>query len=303
MIALVTGGCGFIGSQIVKELQEIATEIRILDNMSSGKRENLTGLKYTLIKGCITDKKCVSKVMDSVTHVFHCAALISVADSSSYPQDYEYINTIGTITLLDAAVKAKVSSFVLSSSCSVYGNDTIVLRNEKSSLNPVSPYALTKVHCENYCKYYYEQFGLNTACLRYFNVYGSKQDPDKNYAAAVPIFIKKIINKEPIIIYGDGNQTRDFIHVIDIARANIHAAVNNLNGVYNVGSGESINIINLAKTIMKILKTSTPILYENTRMGDIRYIDCDNKKLMDTRFKLNYSLINGLIEMVTELRK
>lgn len=304
MIALVTGGCGFIGSQIVKELQSVATEIRILDDMSTGKLENLDDAKYVLTIGCITDRTVLDRVMESVTHVFHCAALISVADSARCPQEYERVNTIGTINLLDAAVDAGVKSFILSSSCSVYGEDVVVLRNESSSLNPVCPYALTKVHGENYCKYYREQYGLNTVCLRYFNVYGVNQDPDKNYAAAVPLFIKKGLAGESITIYGDGKQTRDFVHVVDIARANIHAAINNLNGIYNVGSGHSISILNLASSILGIIHESPStdsILFEEARSGDIRFIDCDNKKLLDSGFTFNFSLVDGLTNVITEI--
>jgi UDP-glucose 4-epimerase len=307
MIALVTGGCGFIGSQIVRELQDIASEIRIIDDMSLGKYENVSGLKYVLHVGCITNNDLVSHVMKDVSHVFHCAALISVADSVNFIQDYEYINTIGTVNILLAAQNANVSTFVFSSSCSVYGEDPVVLRNENSSLNPVSPYAMTKVHSENYCKYINDNVNsnMNIAVLRYFNVYGAKQDPAKNYAAAVPIFIKKGIAHKPITIYGDGQQSRDFVHVFDIARANVHAAVNNLDGIYNIGSGVSTSIIDLAKSILTLTGNASDFInFEEARAGDMRFIECDNTKIIESGFKFNYpTLSSGLLQMIHELTK
>lgn len=303
MIALVTGGCGFIGSQIVKELQTIATEIRILDDMSLGKLENINGLKYKLTIGCITDKEIVKEIMNNVTHVFHCAALISVADSTYHPKEYEQINTIGTINLLEESVKNNIQSFVFSSSCSVYGDDDIILRNEKSNLNPVSPYAWTKIHGENYCKFFHEHHGLNTVCLRYFNVYGSKQDPNKNYAAAVPLFIKKGLNNDSIHIYGDGQQSRDFVHVEDIARANIHVALKKLIGIYNIGSGDSVSIIDLSNKILLLTNNNKNIIFDKARPGDMRYIECDNKKILSTGFKFKYSLDEGLKTVIQKLTK
>ena len=306
MIALVTGGCGFIGSQIVSELQDIADEIRIIDDMSLGKMENVENMNCDLHIGSILDKALLQKVMKGVTHVFHCAALISVADSADNIQEYENVNTIGTINVLEAAANAKVESFVFSSSCSVYGEDDIILRNESSSTNPVSPYAWTKVHGEHYCKYFHEIYNLNTVVLRYFNVYGPKQDPNKNYAAAVPIFLKLGMAKKPITIYGDGHQSRDFVHVSDIARANIHAAVNGLSGTYNVGSGDSTSIINLASNILvlteNILNPSN-IKHELPRSGDLRFIECDNTRLLQSGFKFKYNLKSGLKQMLTELNK
>lgn len=307
MIALVTGGCGFIGSQIVRELQDTATEIRIIDDMSLGKHSNVKGLKYVLHVGCITDSKLVRDVMTDVTHVFHCAALISVADSANFIEDYEYINTIGTITVLSAARNAGVKSVVFSSSCSVYGEDTIVLRNENSSLNPVSPYAMTKVHCENYCRYFADNTtsDMSIAVLRYFNVYGAKQDPSKNYAAAVPIFIKRGLEHQPITIYGDGHQSRDFVHVFDIARANVHAAINNLDGIYNIGSGDSTSIIDLAGTILSLTGNAVSndlINFEEARSGDMRFIECDNTKILESGFIFDYPTLSlGLAQMIAEL--
>lgn len=284
-IVLVTGGKGFIGTNLVRELLTIdyITEIRVLDSELYGKTTiDDTRVKYYL--GDIRDKQILDTITQNVHTIFHLAAVISVPESHDNPQAYEDVNVIGTINVLDAAVKHNVKHFIFSSSCAVYGDKNGILRESSLVFNANSPYAISKLHAEEYCKFYKKTYGLNTIILRYFNVYGKDQDPNRPYASAVSSFLKNISNQEHFTIYGKGTQSRDFIHVTDIARINIHAMNNNLEGIYNVGTGTSININKLAKKMAPIQE----IKYCSARAGDVQRIRCDNSKLLLTGFKFTY---------------
>ena len=205
MRILVTGGAGFIGSHIVEHFQGKA-EVRVLDNLRSGYLKNIAPFKVEFINGSVLDKDILSKAMEGVDYVFHLAAMISVPESMGKPVECVEINTIGTLNVLEAAAQAGVKKMTLSTSAAIYGDNPVVPKREDMFPEPKSPYAETKLSGEYYCGIYTKEGRLNTACLRYFNVFGPRQDPKSQYAAAIPIFISKALRNEPITIFGDGER-------------------------------------------------------------------------------------------------
>ena len=303
MIILVSGGCGFIGSELVRQAQSLNATIRILDDMSYGKCLPLLkkwGCKYELIEGSITDRSTVQQAMQNVDYVFHMAALISVADSCDNAAEYERVNTQGTVILLEEAEKAGVKGFVFSSSSAVYGNGLPARKSENSELYPVSPYAFSKLHGERYCKWFSERSNMKIAILRYFNVFGGHQDPTRPYAACIPNFFSRALKKQNIIIYGDGLQTRDFVHVSDVALFNLYAAFEGLDGIFNVGYGSEIKIKDLAEKVIE-LTSPVNIEYEQARKGDVRKILSSNFKVNQTTFCYQYTLETGLAKTLEYL--
>jgi UDP-glucose 4-epimerase len=220
MRVLVTGGAGFIGSHIVEYFQGKA-EVRVLDNLRSGFKHNLTDFRCEFIPGSILERDIVRQAMAGVDYVFHFAAMISVPESMQKPGECNEINTNGTLVVLEEAARAGVKKLVLSSSAAIYGDNPVVPKIETMLPEPKSPYAITKLDGEFYCKMFTAENRLPTACLRYFNVFGPRQDPKSQYAAAVPIFIDHALKNEPITIHGAGDQTRDFIYVKDVVAANV----------------------------------------------------------------------------------
>ena len=221
---IITGGAGFIGSHLVEHFQGKA-EVRVLDNLRCGFKQNLAGFKHEFIEASILDREAVRQAVQGVDYVFHLAALISVPESMAKPVECNEINTVGTLVVLEEAAKAGVKKLTLSTSAAIYGDNPVVPKIETMLAEPKSPYAITKLAGEFYCKMFADEGRLPTACLRYFNVFGPRQDPKSQYAAAVPIFIDRAIKNLPIEIYGDGEQTRDFIFVKDIAAANAFFAM------------------------------------------------------------------------------
>ena len=249
MKVLVTGGAGFIGSHIIEELNGKA-HIVVLDNLRSGFKHNIENFDIEFIEGSITDRNMVKKAVKGVDYIFHLAAMISVPESMDKPQECVKINTQGTLNLLQEAAQAGVKKLCLSTSAAIYGDNPVVPKIETMFPEPKSPYAITKLDGEYYCNMFTQEKWLQTACLRYFNVFGPRQDPKSQYAAAVPIFIYKALRNEPITIFGDGQQTRDFIYVKDIAAANIYMATrSDSTGVFTVAYGKSIKINKLAAKI------------------------------------------------------
>jgi UDP-glucose 4-epimerase len=212
MRVLVTGGAGFIGSHFVEHFQGKAA-VRVLDNLRSGHLHNLKGVTCDFIKGSILDRHVVREAMDGVDYAFHLAAMIRVPESMQKPIECVEINTAGTLVVLEEAAKASVKKFVFSSSAAIYGDNPAVPKVETMLPEPKSPYAIIKLDGEYYCGMFANEGRLPTVCLRYFNVFGPRQDPQSQYAAAVPIFIERALRNESITIFGDGNQTRDFIYV------------------------------------------------------------------------------------------
>jgi len=272
---LITGGAGFIGSNIAEELVNRKEKVRILDNFSTGKRENIAGIKDSveLIEGDIRDLAIVKKAMAGVDFVLHQGALPSVERSIIDPITTTRVNILGTINVLLAASEAKVKRLTYASSSSVYGDTPTLPKKEVMKANPQSPYAVTKLIGEEYCLIYYSIFGLETVCLRYFNVFGPRQDPGSQYAAVIPKFITLMLRGESPPIYGDGEQSRDFSFIDNIVKANLEACkVKDAPGqVFNIACGETITINELVRRLNRILETRIKPVYQNPRKGDVRH--------------------------------
>jgi UDP-glucose 4-epimerase len=302
MKALVTGGAGFIGSHIVEELIEKKWEVKVLDNLSAGKEDNLAKCRkvINLIKGSITDRELLGKVLKDIDIVFHEAAQTSVVHSINNPAYTWEINITGTKLLLNAAVSAGVKRVIFASSAAVYGNALPPLRESKTT-KPISPYGNSKRMGELLMQEYYEKEGVETASLRYFNVYGPRQNAASEYSGVISKFINKMLNDERPVIYGNGLQTRDFVFVKDVVRANICAAkARKTRGeVYNIGTGRENSVLDLVRTLNKILGKELEVVFEKERAGDIMESFAD---LSLAKEKLGFvaetTLRNGLEETV-----
>jgi UDP-glucose 4-epimerase len=271
MKILVTGGAGFIGSHIVEYFQGKA-EVRVLDNLRSGFKKNLSDFECEFIEGSILDREAVRRAVVGVDYVFHLAAMISVPESMQKPIECDEINTKGTLIVLEEAARVGVKKLVFSSSAAIYGDNPTVPKLESMLPEPKSPYAITKLDGEFYCKMFSDEGRLSTTCLRYFNVFGPRQDPKSQYAAAVPIFLDRAIKNEPITIFGDGEQTRDFIYVKDVAAANsFFAMTSRETGVFNVACGKRITINALAKMICQLTGSHSEIRHAPGRAGDVKH--------------------------------
>ncbi|MBL7095851.1 SDR family oxidoreductase [candidate division KSB1 bacterium] len=290
---LVTGGSGFIGSHIVEHFHE-TDEVVVLDNLRTGFRKNVKNFNCQFIEGNVTDVDLVKEVSKGVDYIFHLAALVSVPESMENPQLTVEINTTATLNLLMAARDNGVQKIVLSSSAAIYGDNPVVPKIETMFPEPKSPYAVTKLDGEYYFKMFSDEYGLATTCLRYFNVFGPRQDPKSQYAAAVPIFIDKSIKNEDITIFGDGEQTRDFIYVKDIVRANVKAATSGAKGVFNVARGGRITINELAKQVINLTGSRSKINYAPERAGDVKHSQADISKLQSIGFESKFDLDVGL---------
>jgi nucleoside-diphosphate-sugar epimerase len=270
---LVTGGAGFIGSHIVSYLVKNGHFVRVMDNFSSGKKENLAGLlqDIDLLKADIRSESACLKATRGIDFVLHQAALRSVPKSMLYPQEYNEVNITGTVNLLEASLKNKVKSFVFASSSSVYGETSIFPEKEDFLVQPVSPYALTKLAGEHYCRMFSYQYGLPTVSLRYFNVFGPRQSLDDEYAVVIPKFIHCIINDQPPPVFGTGRQSRDFTYVDNVVQANILAArrLKSRGELYNVATGASCTIRELADKLNKILGQKIKPVFLKPRPGDV----------------------------------
>ncbi|MBP5183168.1 MAG: NAD-dependent epimerase/dehydratase family protein [Lentisphaeria bacterium] len=299
---LVTGGAGFIGSHIVEENQH-KYEVRVLDNFRTGKRENLAGFKCELLEGDIRDRAKVAEAVKGVDYIFHLAALISVPESMEKIVECNEINSLGTITVLEEAAKAGVKKLVLSTSAAVYGDNPVSPKVETMAPAPKSPYAITKLEDEYYCGMFAETGRLQTACLRYFNVFGPRQNPKSAYAAAVPIFITKALANEDITIFGDGGQTRDFVYVKDIAAANLFMAESSYTGVYNMAYGGKITIQDLAEMIVELTNSKSKIVHLPERPGDIRHSLACVDKIRKTEFKPSWDFRKGLAAAIESYKK
>lgn len=298
MKILVTGGAGFIGSHIV-ELFQGRAEVRVLDNLVSGFRRNFDGLNCEFIHGSILDRDLVARAMRDVDYVFHLAAMVSVPESVQKPEQCVEINSNGTFILLEAAARAKVKKFIFSSSAAIYGNNPAVPKIETMPPEPQSPYASTKLDGEFQCQKFTREFGLPTVCLRFFNVFGPRQDPRSQYAAAVPAFIARALKNEPLIIHGDGTQTRDFIFVKDVAAANAHFALHSpATGVFNVASGHGITINELAETIRRLAGSRSEIIHAAERAGDVKHSAADTGKLRTAGFAPSTVFAEALPETI-----
>ena len=293
MRILVTGGAGFIGSHLVEYFQGKA-EIRVLDSLRTGYLKNLDGFDVEFIKGDIRDREVVRKAMEGVDYVFHFAALISVPESMEKIQECVDINVNGLLVVLEEAAAAGVKKLCFSTSAAIYGDNPEVPKRETMYPEPKSPYAITKLDGEYYCDMFTKTGRLQTACLRYFNVFGPRQDPKSAYAAAVPIFTAKAVAGEPLTIYGDGEQTRDFIYVKDIVAANVFMAMNDFTGVYNIAYGKRITINDLVKLIKDVTNSKSEIVHLPERAGDVKHSMAAVDKLNTTGFKPGFDFDAGM---------
>ncbi len=287
---LITGGLGFIGSYIADELID-GNEVLIIDNKSTGKVENLQNINHenlTLIEKDLNDAD-LDDILTDVDYVFHLAAMASVPLSIENPSECIENNMDATIKLINACKNNNVKKIIFSSSSSVYGDNTNIPLKESEYPLPKSPYAASKASGELFLKTYYEAYGLNYISLRYFNVFGPKQDKNSQYAAVIPNFITALLEGEQPIIYGDGEQTRDFIYIRDVVNANIKAAESDYNGIINVASGKKTTINELYKIISETLGSDIEPKYLPERKGDIKHslADVNNMKKIDYKVNLN----------------
>jgi len=301
--ALVTGGAGFIGSHLCTALIEAGVDVVVLDNFRTGKKAHLADLPVRLIEGDITDRAAVRAAVAGCDVVFHLAALVSVPESMERVHDCVALNVTGLLNVLEEAAAARARKLVLSSSAAIYGDDPTVPKIESMPPAPRSPYAITKLDGEYYCDLFAATRRLETTALRYFNVFGPRQDPRSAYAAAVPIFIRRALAGAPITIHGDGQQTRDFIHVRDVVGANLFAArTAGLTGVFNVGYGGSLTIRDLATRIVALTGSASPIEFGPPRAGDVRHSRASADKLRAAGWRPTGDLDQGLVETVNWFR-
>lgn len=295
---LVTGGAGFIGSHIVRALLDRGDHVRILDNFSTGKRENIAALDVELIEGDIRDPEALTVSLVDVDLVFHQAAFVSVPASMDDPLSCLDPNVNGTAMLLDAARRASVQRVVFASSAAVYGEADAFPLTEKVPPEPnLSPYAASKRIDEIYAQLFTQSFGLEVTALRYFNVYGPRQAPDSQYAAAVPIFISRMMNGQVVTIYGDGGQTRDLIYVGDVARANLMAADSPAaaGDIFNICTGKETSILDLVESLKDVFPDAPEHVFGPPRAGDIYRSVGSAQKAKDTfGFEAQAALMDGM---------
>ena len=271
---LVTGGCGFIGSHIVRGLLDAGHKVRVLDNLSTGKRENLDEVldRIELIEGDINDAIAVKEAISGVERVFHQAALASVQMSLEKPLDTNHACVTGTLNMLHHSMQAKVKRFVYAASSAAYGDQPTSSKRESDLPSPLSPYAVAKLAGEYYCQAYFHSFGMETVGLRYFNVYGPRQDPDSPYSAVIPLFVSRILSGEKPSIYGDGLQSRDFTYVSNVVHGNLLASERpNIGGrVFNIADGGQTTLLQLLKLLGGLLGKSIEPDFLPARLGDVR---------------------------------
>lgn len=305
---LVTGGAGFIGSHIVRTLLEQGQEVKVLDNFSTGKRENIADFekRIELIEGDLRDASKIAEAVRGVDVIFHEAAFVSVPQSMDEPQNCFDINVTGTSMLFDAARRAGVKRAVFATSAAVYGDSTEIPLTEETPLRPLSPYAASKRVDEIYGQLYTTSFGLEVVALRYFNVYGPRQRPDSMYAAAVPIFIRRLLDGKGVTIYGDGGQTRDLINVRDVVRANLVASEHPAapGQIFNICTGIETRIIDLVEVLQDLFPSAPAPIFAAPRAGDIyRSIGSPQKAADLIGFRAEVTLDQGLKEAAEWMKK
>jgi len=295
---VVTGGAGFIGSHLAEQLARDGNEVIILDDLSTGKMGNIERIinekNVNFVEGSILDLPLLEKVFRGIEYVFHHAASISVAESTEYPLKYNENNITGTLNVLLAAQKNEARKVIFASSSAVYGDPIELPTREDVFLNPLSPYAISKLVGEYYCKVFKELYNLSTVCLRYFNVYGPRQDYLSEYTDVITSFIKTASEDLPPTIFGDGEQSRDFVYVEDVVSANTILAENSFALTYNVGSGHSITINRIAEIIINLLRSKQTQIYKRVRTGDAKHTLADITRIKSLGFIPKWTLDQGL---------
>jgi UDP-glucose 4-epimerase len=297
---LITGGAGFIGSHITEALVRDGERVRILDNFRSGKRENLEGISgVEVIEGDIRDADVVRRAATGMDYILHLAALVSVVESVTQPEETLAVNVQGTWNVLQAAREAQVKRIVLSSSCAVYGDGRVPC-SETQAPRPLSPYAASKLADEALALAMASSYQLPVACLRYFNVFGPRQDPSSPYSGAIAIFASRFVRNQPVTIYGDGRQTRDFIYVTDVVRANRWACASALaiGGAWNIGTGRGRSVLELVQTLADICGTRTETHHDPARPGEIYHSRSDPSAAKRLGFQAQVDFRDGLQKTV-----
>jgi UDP-glucose 4-epimerase len=303
MRALITGGAGFIGSHLAAQLRRQGIEVRVLDDFRTGRRGNLAGLAVDLREGSILDEGAVAQAMQDVDLVFHLAALVSVPESVAAPRACVALNVLGLLNVLEAAAAARVKKLCFASSAAVYGADPAVPKREDMTPDPRSPYAVTKLDGEYYCRQFAAAGRVETVALRFFNVFGPRQDPAGPYGAAVPIFFREAMAGRPLTVHGDGGQTRDFVYVEDIVDALVFAATKDgLSGVFNAGYGGQITVLELAARVLALTGSRSPIRFAPERAGDVRHSRASIDRLRAAGWSPAGSLQQGLERTWAALR-
>ena len=304
---VVTGGAGFIGSHLAEELVKQGYQVIILDDLSTGKLENIAELlnkdNVEFVRGSITELPLLQKHFQGVEYVFHQAALARVPRSIDDPLTTNEVNITGTLNILLASRDNGVKKVIYASSSSVYGDTDTLPQRENMPPNPMSPYALTKLAGEYYCNIFRQIYGLPTVSLRYFNVYGSRQDLKSQYATVIPAFIERISHGLPPIIHGDGEQSRDFTFIADVVRANILAAKNSAEGAYNIGCGKGTTINQVAESILNLTGKKLPPVHEKPRSGDPRHTLADVSRARGFGYEPEWIFEDGLKKIIEDFKQ
>lgn len=301
-VFLVTGGAGFIGSNLCEAILSLGYEVKCLDDLSTGKHQNLSQIQshehFTFIKGDIRELETCMKASERVDYILHQAAWGNVPRSIEMPLLYEEVNVRGTLNMLEAARQNKVKKFVYASSSSVYGSEPRLPKKEGREGKSLSPYALTKKINEEYARLYTALYGLETIGLRYFNVFGKRQNPDGNYAAVIPKFIKLLLNDEAPTINGDGKQSRDFTYIENVVEANLKAvlAPKEASGeAFNIACGSQIYLIDVYEKLCELLRKDIKPTYGSDRIGDIKHSHADIMKAKSLlRYDPQYNFSDGI---------
>lgn len=304
---LVTGGAGFIGSNIVRQLLADGQQVRVLDNFSSGKEENLTEIasQIELVEGDIRDYWTVTKAVKGVDYILHQAALPSVPRSVDNPLTSNVVNIDGTLNVLEAGRIAGAKQFVMASSSSVYGESEELPKHERMTPSPLSPYAITKLTNEYYCSVYTSLYRFPCVSLRYFNIFGPRQDPKSEYAPVIPRFINRFLDGQAPTVFGDGEQSRDFTFVDNAVQANLLAAKSSAMAgqAYNVGCGAQFTLNQLLDKLREILAVSIPARYDPPRAGDIKHSFAAIDKLRARGYTASVQFEAGLVRTVEFFRE
>jgi len=305
---LITGGAGFIGSNIAIEILRRGDQVRILDNFATGRKQNIDAVtgKFELVEGDIRDFWTVVEAMQGVDYVLHQAALPSVVRSVKNPLTSNAVNIDGSLNVLEAARQAAVKRVVFACSSSVYGESPTLPKVETMKTDPLSPYAVSKLAGEEYCKVYHRLYGLETVALRYFNIFGPRQDPDSQYSAVIPRFIKAVLMGQQPVIYGDGEQSRDFTYIGNAVSANLIActAPNAVGKAYNIACGQRFTLNQTLAFIQEILGKRVPTKYVDPRPGDIRHSLADIEAAKrELGYTVDFDFKTGLKETVAWFSK